>query len=112
MSRLTLLSSCSRNADYYEKISDPLDLSTIEKQILVGYYKTVEAFDADMLKVFRNAEVFLINMKLGFKKFVLKNGSRTLQIFTLFCQPSYFRLRKSATVFKYPWVRVTLYQIV
>lgn len=48
---------CSRNADYYEKISDPLDLSTIEKQILIGYYKTVEAFDADMLKVFRNAEV-------------------------------------------------------
>ncbi|XP_032948058.1 histone-lysine N-methyltransferase ASH1L isoform X2 [Rhinolophus ferrumequinum] len=47
-----------KNADYYEKISDPLDLSTIEKQILVGYYKTVEAFDADMLKVFRNAEKY------------------------------------------------------
>lgn len=46
-----------RNADYYEKISDPLDLATIEKQILTGYYKTVEAFDGDMLKVFRNAEV-------------------------------------------------------
>ena len=48
-----------RNADYYEKISDPLDLATIEKQILTGYYKTVEAFDGDMLKVFRNAEVRL-----------------------------------------------------
>lgn len=47
-----------KNADYYEKISDPLDLSTIEKQILTGYYKTVEAFDADMLKVFRNAEKY------------------------------------------------------
>lgn len=47
----------SRNADYYEKIAEPLDLSTIEKQLLTGYYKTVEAFDADMLKVFRNAEV-------------------------------------------------------
>ncbi|KAL4674447.1 hypothetical protein H8959_018381, partial [Pygathrix nigripes] len=46
------------NADYYEKISDPLDLITIEKQILIGYYKTVEAFDADMLKVFRNAEKY------------------------------------------------------
>ncbi|NXQ50415.1 ASH1L methyltransferase, partial [Catharus fuscescens] len=45
-----------KNADYYEKISDPLDLATIEKQILTGYYKTVEAFDGDMLKVFRNAE--------------------------------------------------------
>lgn len=47
-----------KNADYYEKISDPLDLSTIEKQILIGHYKTVEAFDADMLKVFRNAEKY------------------------------------------------------
>ncbi|XP_041511419.1 histone-lysine N-methyltransferase ASH1L isoform X2 [Microtus oregoni] len=47
-----------KNADYYEKISDPLDLSTIEKQILTGYYKTVDAFDADMLKVFRNAEKY------------------------------------------------------
>ena len=46
-----------RNSQYYEKVSDPLDLSTIEKQILTGHYKTVEAFDADMLKVFRNAEV-------------------------------------------------------
>ena len=62
---------CSRNADYYEKISDPLDLSTIEKQILIGYYKTVEAFDADMLKVFRNAEVFFIDFKYRFKRFVL-----------------------------------------
>ncbi|XP_057649360.1 histone-lysine N-methyltransferase ASH1L isoform X2 [Chionomys nivalis] len=47
-----------KNADYYEKISDPLDLSTIEKQILTGCYKTVDAFDADMLKVFRNAEKY------------------------------------------------------
>ncbi|XP_066193931.1 histone-lysine N-methyltransferase ASH1L isoform X2 [Sylvia atricapilla] len=47
-----------KNADYYEKISDPLDLATIEKQILTGHYKTVEAFDGDMLKVFRNAEKY------------------------------------------------------
>ncbi|XP_028565224.2 histone-lysine N-methyltransferase ASH1L isoform X1 [Podarcis muralis] len=47
-----------KNADYYEKISDPLDLTTIEKQILTGYYKTVEAFDGDMLKVFRNTEKY------------------------------------------------------
>ncbi|XP_027469038.1 histone-lysine N-methyltransferase ASH1L isoform X1 [Zalophus californianus] len=47
-----------KNADYYEKISEPLDLATIERQILTGHYKTVEAFDADMLKVFRNAEKY------------------------------------------------------
>ena len=63
MYQIDTLALCSRNADYYEKISDPLDLSTIEKQILIGYYKTVEAFDADMLKVFRNAEVFFTDFK-------------------------------------------------
>ncbi|XP_043936099.1 histone-lysine N-methyltransferase ASH1L isoform X2 [Protopterus annectens] len=47
-----------KNPEYYEKITDPLDLITIEKQILIGHYKTVEAFDTDMLKVFRNAEKF------------------------------------------------------
>lgn len=73
--QIDTLALCSRNADYYEKISDPLDLSTIEKQILIGYYKTVEAFDADMLKVFRNAEVFLTDFKHKFKKFVLKRTS-------------------------------------
>ena len=58
LERLMLLSACFlRNSQYYEKVSDPLDLSTIEKQILTGHYKTVEAFDTDMLKVFRNAEV-------------------------------------------------------
>lgn len=55
---MVLLFVCAiRNSQYYEKVSDPLDLSTIEKQILTGHYKTVEAFDTDMLKVFRNAEV-------------------------------------------------------
>ncbi|KAK1805371.1 hypothetical protein P4O66_019681 [Electrophorus voltai] len=52
------LPSRKRNTQYYEKVSDPLDLSTIEKQILTGHYKTVEAFDTDMLKVFRNAEKY------------------------------------------------------
>ncbi|KAM3910275.1 histone-lysine N-methyltransferase ASH1L isoform 2-T4 [Leptodactylus fuscus] len=47
-----------KNPYYYEKVGDPLDLLTIEKQILSGYYKTVEAFDTDMLKVFRNAEKY------------------------------------------------------
>lgn len=73
---------CSRNADYYEKISDPLDLSTIEKQILIGHYKTVEAFDADMLKVFRNAEVFA-NFKHKFKKSGLKRTILELLSFLL-----------------------------
>uniref|UniRef100_A0AAY4DNL3 Histone-lysine N-methyltransferase ASH1L-like n=1 Tax=Denticeps clupeoides TaxID=299321 RepID=A0AAY4DNL3_9TELE len=55
---LLSLPSRKRNTQYYEKVSDPLDLNTIEKQILTGHYKTVEAFDTDMLKVFRNAEKY------------------------------------------------------
>ncbi|KAM3858401.1 histone-lysine N-methyltransferase ASH1L [Diretmus argenteus] len=55
---LVNLPSRKRNSQYYEKVADPLDLSTIEKQILTGHYKTVEAFDTDMLKVFRNAEKY------------------------------------------------------
>ncbi|TRY65112.1 hypothetical protein DNTS_009668 [Danionella cerebrum] len=57
-SPLLNLPSRKRNTQYYEKVTDPLDLSTIEKQILTGHYKTVETFDADMLKVFRNAEKY------------------------------------------------------
>ncbi|XP_041035607.1 histone-lysine N-methyltransferase ASH1L isoform X1 [Carcharodon carcharias] len=52
------LPSRKKKSDYYEKITDPIDLTSIEKQILTGHYKTVEAFDADMLKVFRNAEKY------------------------------------------------------
>ncbi|XP_053330544.1 histone-lysine N-methyltransferase ASH1L [Spea bombifrons] len=58
VSPLLSLPPKKKNPYYYEKVSDPLDLLTIEKQILTGYYKTVEAFDADMLKVFRNAEKY------------------------------------------------------
>lgn len=58
----------TRNSQYYEKVSDPLDLSTIEKQILTGHYKTVEAFDTDMLKVFRNAEVGRCSIKKELSK--------------------------------------------
>ncbi|XP_069806925.1 histone-lysine N-methyltransferase ASH1L [Dendropsophus ebraccatus] len=55
---LLSLPAKKKNPYYYEKVGDPLDLLTIEKQILSGYYKTVEAFDTDMLKVFRNAEKY------------------------------------------------------
>ncbi|KAM9293897.1 LOW QUALITY PROTEIN: histone-lysine N-methyltransferase ASH1L [Gastrophryne carolinensis] len=55
---LLSLPAKKKNPYYYQKVGDPLDLLTIEKQILSGHYKTVEAFDTDMLKVFRNAEKY------------------------------------------------------
>ncbi|KOX79177.1 Histone-lysine N-methyltransferase ash1 [Melipona quadrifasciata] len=40
--------------DYYEKISDPIDLTTIDQCIGTGHYKTAEHFDHDMIKLFDN----------------------------------------------------------
>ncbi|XP_033634855.1 uncharacterized protein LOC117296092 [Asterias rubens] len=50
--------SKKRNQDYYQRISDPIDLSTIERHIMTGYYKTVERFDEHFIRVFRNAEKY------------------------------------------------------
>nr|XP_054756561.1 histone-lysine N-methyltransferase ASH1L-like [Lytechinus pictus] len=52
------LPSKKRNPDYYKRISDPVDLSTIEKNLMTGKYKSVEAFDSDFLKVFKNSEKY------------------------------------------------------
>lgn len=38
---------------------EPLDLSTVRKQIVLGQYESLEAFDKDMLRVFLSAEVHL-----------------------------------------------------
>uniref|UniRef100_UPI00358EFC59 histone-lysine N-methyltransferase ASH1L-like isoform X2 n=1 Tax=Myxine glutinosa TaxID=7769 RepID=UPI00358EFC59 len=57
-SPLLNLPSRKKCPEYYEKITDPLDLITVEKQMLMGFYRTVESFDADVLKVFRNADKF------------------------------------------------------
>lgn len=35
----------------------PIDLSTIERNIMKGHYKSVEAFDDDFQRVFKNAMV-------------------------------------------------------
>ncbi|XP_014598389.1 PREDICTED: histone-lysine N-methyltransferase ash1 [Polistes canadensis] len=40
--------------DYYEKISDPVDLSMIDQCIGTGHYKTAEQFDQDMIRLFDN----------------------------------------------------------
>ncbi|CAH0553558.1 unnamed protein product [Brassicogethes aeneus] len=40
--------------DYYVKITDPIDLSTIEQNIETGIYKTPNNFDEDMNKLFAN----------------------------------------------------------
>lgn len=41
-------------SDYYEKITEPIDLSTIDQCIGTGHYKTAEHFDHDMIRLFDN----------------------------------------------------------
>ncbi|XP_071051493.1 histone-lysine N-methyltransferase ash1 isoform X2 [Onthophagus taurus] len=49
------LPSKRKVADYYQKILDPIDLTTIEQNIGSGVYKTAENFDIDMGRLFANA---------------------------------------------------------
>ncbi|XP_006814029.2 histone-lysine N-methyltransferase ASH1L-like [Saccoglossus kowalevskii] len=68
------LPSKKRNTDYYEKISDPIDLNTVEQNIMTGQYKTVDAFDDDIMRVFSNAELGskFYGQKIDFTKDIAK----------------------------------------
>ena len=57
ISLVMLIHLSSRNPEYYEIVDEPIDLTQIERHILTGKYKTVDAFDADFLRLFRNVEV-------------------------------------------------------
>lgn len=39
---------------YFQRISEPIDLTQIEHNINSGVYKTVESFDQDVCKLFAN----------------------------------------------------------
>lgn len=41
-------------SDYYDKITEPIDLSTIDQCIGTGHYKTADHFDQDMIRLFDN----------------------------------------------------------
>lgn len=47
----------SRCPDYYQMIEDPIDLTTIEKNINSGNYRATKDFHEDFLRLFGNAEV-------------------------------------------------------
>ncbi|KAF5285438.1 hypothetical protein FQA39_LY16692 [Lamprigera yunnana] len=44
--------------EYYQRITEPIDLTVIEQNVATGVYHSVENFDADMSKVFLNAVRF------------------------------------------------------
>jgi hypothetical protein len=39
---------------YYQRVTDPIDLCTLEQNIVTGFYRTVESFDQDMGRLFNN----------------------------------------------------------
>jgi hypothetical protein len=39
---------------YYQRVTDPIDLCTLEQNIVTGFYRTVESFDRDMSRLFNN----------------------------------------------------------
>lgn len=43
---------------YYQQITEPIDLTTINQNIKNGKYSTIEQFDNDMIRVFNNAIQF------------------------------------------------------
>ena len=55
--QLITMPSRKKYPKYYEVITDPIDLATIEKNILTGQYRALETFDTDFLKLFKNVEV-------------------------------------------------------
>ena len=58
-SPLMILPSRKRYPDYYRTISDPIDLTTIRNNIKRGHYVDIHTFDADLLRLFKNVEVFV-----------------------------------------------------
>lgn len=52
--QLLALPSKRKLPDYYQKIPDPIDLTTIEQNIATGVYRSADAFEADMNRLFAN----------------------------------------------------------
>ncbi|RXN28184.1 histone-lysine N-methyltransferase ASH1L-like isoform X1 [Labeo rohita] len=57
-----LLNLCSRKRSG----SAPVDLSTLQKQLLAGHYESLDSFHSDMLKVFHCAEVKTALLEMPF----------------------------------------------
>jgi len=51
---LVTLPSKRKLPQYYQRVSEPIDLTTIEQNIVTGVYKTVDLFDQDMCRLFSN----------------------------------------------------------
>ncbi|RWS31394.1 histone-lysine N-methyltransferase ASH1L-like protein [Leptotrombidium deliense] len=60
-STLQQLPSRKRQSDYYEKISNPIDLYTIDRNIKSGFYNNVDCFENDFKRLFDNNIMYYMN---------------------------------------------------
>lgn len=51
---LVTLPSKRKLPQYYQRVTEPIDLTGIEHKIVTGVYKTVESFDQDVCRLFSN----------------------------------------------------------
>ncbi|XP_046677984.1 histone-lysine N-methyltransferase ASH1L isoform X2 [Homalodisca vitripennis] len=51
---LVTLPSKRKLPQYYQRVTEPIDLTMVEQNIVTGVYKTVESFDQDMCRLFSN----------------------------------------------------------
>lgn len=51
---LVSLPSKRKLPQYFQRVTEPIDLTTIEQNIVTGVYKTVESFDQDVCRLFSN----------------------------------------------------------
>ncbi|KAL1506251.1 hypothetical protein ABEB36_005647 [Hypothenemus hampei] len=83
-SHLQQLPSKRKAPEFYQKVSDAIDLATIEQNVATGVYKNPEAFDKDMNKLFagfskfycRTSEIGIATAKL--KKLYLETKQKSL----------------------------------
>lgn len=53
-SSLITLPSKRKVPEYYQRITEPIDLTTVDQNITKGMYKSPEVFDSDICRVFNN----------------------------------------------------------
>lgn len=55
---MLVLPSKRKVPEYYQRITEPIDLTTIEQNIATGVYRSAENFDSDMNRLFNNCVKF------------------------------------------------------
>ncbi|KAH9513216.1 Histone-Lysine N-Methyltransferase ash1l, partial [Bulinus truncatus] len=58
VTQLMTLPSRKKQPQYYQVVRDPIDLSMIKQKVKTGYYDHLSAFNADLMLLFSNVELY------------------------------------------------------